>query len=134
MKRYKLQPYRRKSRKIGRNEPCPCGRIRETDAIDEDHLKHAEFSRVQSNAASNIDDTTFKTVARVPMKYKNCCGDPDNQRSMRAVQYHISSFINRLVAKRKKKSFISKLAGFFKRDKLEKDNLNDVRTKNNNIV
>ncbi len=88
MKRYKLQPCRKKSRKIGRNEPCPCGRTKQ-DGYE-----------------------------MLPVKWKHCCGDPDNQRMMRAVQQHISSFIRQMfVSKKKKKSKLSKLAGFFRREK-----------------
>jgi hypothetical protein len=76
--------------------------------------------------AKDGSDAAAYCEPRVPIKYKNCCGDPDNQRMMHEVGRYIHNFIRRTLAKRKKKSFMSKLAGFFRRDRLEKDKFNIV--------
>lgn len=74
---------RRSSRKIGRNEPCPCGRMRETAAIDPEHLSSAVFSQEPDK------DGKMFTVTKVPVKYKHCHGDIDNQRKATKIQNYL---------------------------------------------
>lgn len=80
---------RRRSRKVGRNEPCPCGRVREIDT----------------------------GAVYVPIKYKRCCGKIENQRMMAAVRRHIGRTIYNAMHGPKETSKLRKIVNFFKRDK-----------------
>lgn len=91
MSRYKLTPLRRKHRKIGRNEFCPCGRMREVDVAGNKVTLH--------------------------VKYKHCCGKIENQRMMAAVQRHISQTIYNVMSAPKGTSHLRKVINLFKKDK-----------------
>lgn len=86
---YKLKPYRRRSRKIGRNEPCPCGRMDQ----DSQELR--------------------------PLKYKRCCGNIDNQRMMMAVRRHISNTIHGVVHGPRQTSKLKNIVNFLRGTKNE---------------
>lgn len=71
---------RRKNRKIGRNEPCPCGRTKEvpdTEAMKEVFCVAAD------------GDTVNMVTKQVPVKYKHCHGDTDNQRKATKIQNYL---------------------------------------------
>lgn len=84
----------RRSRKIGRNEPCPCGRTKEVVKLHADHIPFAPA-----------------------MKYKHCCGKIENQRMMAAVRRHIGRTIYNAMHGPKETSKLRKIVNFFKRDK-----------------
>lgn len=81
----------RRSRKVARNEPCPCGRTK---------LTQLEFNQ-----------------QFVPVKYKHCCGKIENQRMMAAVRRHIGRTIYNAMHGPKETSKLRKIVNFFKRDK-----------------
>lgn len=104
---YKLTPYHRKHRKIGRNEPCPCGRTKET-VRDEAIIADGVTVGFHKN----------KTV-QVPVKYKHCCGHIDNQRRAVMIRRYMDGFLARLFnqGQGKKKSKLRKIINLFGRDK-----------------
>ncbi len=106
LRKYKLQPFRRKSRRIGRNELCPCGRTKwiEVPVLDEYFYEDGRSMPV-------------KGEVQVHVKWKHCCGDIDNQRKIAAVKRNIKMAVKWMMAKKQdnKKGFIKKLVGFFGR-------------------
>lgn len=96
----------RRSRKIGRNEPCPCGRTKWKEVpIPAEYLTEG-------------DDDEMKTMqTQVPIKYKRCCGKIENQRMMAAVRRHIGRTIYNAMHGPKETSKLRKIVNFFKRDK-----------------
>lgn len=60
----KLKPIRRRYRKTGRNEPCPCGRTKELPMSQDTII---------------IEGDGPLPPRRVSVKYKHCCGNIDNQ-------------------------------------------------------
>jgi hypothetical protein len=94
---------RRQSRKIGRNEPCPCGRTKE---------------RVESIPAEEwtyCGDQPIKTrVVIVPMKYKHCCGDVFNQRKAAKVRRLIQQHFGTILGTPRKQGKLSMIANKIK--------------------
>lgn len=76
-----------KRRRNIRNEPCPCGRMKE-------HLQpisYEHFTQCEDH------DAVRAQVTKVPVKYKHCCGDVDNQRkAMKIKRYMQSKFFDML--------------------------------------
>ena len=104
---YKLKPIRRRSRKIGRNEPCPCGRTKEVLERADQQVPIA----VEDGHVINAVEFT------VPLEYKHCCGKIENQRMMAAVRRHISQTIYNAMHGPKKASKLRKIINLFKKDK-----------------
>lgn len=89
-----LTPIRRRTRKIGRNESCPCGRTREVEVAGVKVSLH--------------------------IKYKRCCGKIENQRMMAAVRRHISKTIYNVIHTPKGGSKLNRIIDLFKRNKNER--------------
>lgn len=92
---YKLQPIRRRKRKTGRNESCPCGRTKEVE------IKLNEMQIKSYMAYRDSGESIEKVMAKIPIKYKHCCGKIENQRMMAAVRRHISQTIYSAVHSKK---------------------------------
>ncbi len=105
---YKLKPIRRRSRKIGRNEPCPCGRTKQVIV--------AEAPTDWKESGDGLGEVVTETCT-VPIKYKHCCGKIENQRMMAAVRRHISRTIAEVMHGPKQTSKLRKIVDFFKRGK-----------------
>ncbi|MBW8002591.1 MAG: hypothetical protein FVQ80_11315 [Planctomycetes bacterium] len=103
---YKLKPIRRQSRKIGRNEPCPCGRTK---------MITRRLDKYQGRFISPFDYDDTTEMVRVPIKYKHCCGKIENQRMMAAVRRHISQAIYNAVHGPKQTSKLRRIINLFKR-------------------
>jgi len=103
----------RQHRKIGRNEPCPCGRTREVTGVEPDQIKHATFTLVPRHMADGTVKST--TVMSVPVKFKHCCGDIDNQTKARRVQAAIKAHFESLIRPAKECSKLRALAGNIKK-------------------
>ncbi len=96
----------RTSRKIGRNEPCPCGR---TKMVEDSKGDPREFVNV--GVPGEIDVSLIQRR----LKYKNCCGHPDNQKAMIAAKKHVFKFCRDLFERLAKKvSLAKKFIGPFK--------------------
>ena len=105
-KKCKRQPIRSK-RKIGRNEPCPCGRY-----------KMVEGPR-QFQEVFMADDGVYPMVnplIKRRLKYKNCCGHIDSQRATFMAKHHILSFVRDLFYRpAKREGLIGKFKNLFGR-------------------
>ena len=105
---------RNKHRKIGRNEPCPCGRMHETKAFDEDHTKRAVFTH--EPISNDPGEQCFTVIAHMPNKYKHCCGNVVNQRPVARAKRNIADVIRSVLGfKKDRRSMLQKLAAFFKK-------------------
>ena len=105
---------RNKNRKIGRNEPCPCGRMYETKAFDEDHTKNATFTH--EPASKDPDNKCFHVVAHLPMKYKHCCGDMEHKKVVTKAKRNIANAIRSMLGfRRDRRSWLKRIIGFFTR-------------------
>ncbi len=102
---YKLKPIRRRSRKIGRNEACPCGRTK---------MVMRRLEKYQSKFIAPSFLTEIAEEVQVPMKYKHCCGKIENQRMMAAVRRHIGKTIYNVIHTPKGGSKLRKIIDLFK--------------------
>ncbi len=104
--KFKRQPIRSK-RKIGRNEPCPCGRYK---MVEDSKGDPREFVNV--GVPGEIDVSLIQRR----LKYKNCCGHIDNQRNTLMAKRHILAFVRDLCNRpAKKEGLISKFKNLFSR-------------------
>ncbi len=100
----------RRHRKIGRNEPCPCGRTKEVE------VKLFEVQAKTYGMILGKDEPVDTMMTKVPLKYKHCCGNIDNQRMMAAVRRHISRTIYDVMHGPKKVSNLRRIVNLFKRE------------------
>lgn len=106
----------RTHRKIGRNENCPCGRMRDTQAIDLDHLKNAVFTK--KPISNDPDEPCFGITARLPMKYKHCCGDITHKKIVARANRNIANTIRSILGFRKhRRSLLKRIMGLVFRKK-----------------
>lgn len=99
----KLKPIRRRYRKIGRNENCPCGRKKWVEIP-----VRTKYFTGAGKQIPIIDER------QVPVKYKHCCGNIDNQRKAMVVRRYISDKIHEVLSC-KKISKLHALVNFFKK-------------------
>lgn len=103
IKLFRLHPIRRSSRKIGRNEPCPCGRTKEAVVADAGEL------------FLDGHGTVKKTVGpQVRVKYKHCHGNAEFQKKQRLVKNKLSQYFYDLTHVKPKKPTLAVLAGKLK--------------------
>jgi hypothetical protein len=95
----------RQSRKIGRNEPCPCGRTKEV--ADTAAMKDV-FSVADDGA------TVAMKVKQVPIKFKHCHGDTDNMKKANKIQNYLRKHFVDILNKPRKVSKLQTLATKFK--------------------
>ena len=111
-KKHKRQPIRSK-RKIGRNEPCPCGRYKMVE-----DSSSPQYTFTNDHSGDEGYHPVQNPLIQRRLKYKNCCGHPDNQRATFMAKRHIISFARDLYNRpAKKEGLISKFKNLFGRKK-----------------
>lgn len=94
---------RNKSRKIGRNEDCPCGRTK--IRVIDNPLYYIE---------GEFDGEPIEI--RVPMKYKHCCGDIAHKKVVARAKQNIANVVRSILGFRKdRRSWLRRIIGFFTR-------------------
>ncbi len=95
--------YRRSSRKIGRNEPCPCGRKKwVTVPVKE------EYFTADGKQIPVMDEV------EVAIKFKHCHGDRGNMEKANKIQNYLRQHFTSILNKPRKTSKLSALATKFK--------------------
>ena len=100
---------RRSSRKIGRNEPCPCGRTKTRIVANPLHYIEGEF-----------DGEPIEL--EVPVKFKHCHGDRDNMKKAAKIQNYLRQHFTDILNKPRPVSKLKALATKFKPWFLKKKN------------
>ena len=95
---------RRSSRKIGRNEPCPCGRTKEV-MLKQDDLEYK---------MEPLLDDGREVAVQVPIKFKHCHGDTDNMKKAAKIQNYLRQHFTDILNKPRKASKLKALATKFK--------------------
>lgn len=90
---FKLTPIRRSSRKIGRNEPCPCGRTKDVYQPASDG----------SFTLGGHGEITTECV-KVRMKYKHCHGNEMYQKKAKLVKDKMQQYFYDLTHSKPKKA------------------------------
>jgi hypothetical protein len=110
---------RRQSRKIGRNEPCPCGATKTRfvpAGLDLSCIKRAYVSE----AVPEGSDTAEVTV-ETPVKYKHCHGNITKQRKATKVhnflRKHFAAMLNRPSKVSKLKLLAEKVKSLFSKNR-----------------
>lgn len=94
IKLFKLQPIRRTSRKVGRNEPCPCGKTKDVLVPNDD----GSFTLDGNAGVVDVINT------KVRVKYKHCHGNEQYQTKMRLVKDKMNQFFYDLTHNKPKKA------------------------------
>jgi hypothetical protein len=99
---------RRQHRKIGRNEACPCGKTKE---VMSQSMQDAMF-------IAKDGESVAADMIQVPVKFKNCCGDPDNMRKVAKIKnflrQHFVDILNKPRETSKLQAVAKKIKSLFK--------------------
>ena len=90
---------RRKSRKVGRNEPCPCGRTKFVEVPVKD-----EYFTQDGKQIPVMDEV------EVAIKFKHCHGDRDNMVKANKIQNYLRQHFTSILNKPRKVSKFQVLA------------------------
>ena len=100
---------RRKRRKIGRNEPCPCGRTKQRRVVESDKAHVYKYVDLGVDAGILVD---------FPVKYKHCCGNIINQRPVTRAKRSVADATRKALGfKKDRRSLLQKLAALFKKER-----------------
>jgi hypothetical protein len=98
---------RRKSRKIGRNEDCPCGRTKTRRVLVDVVTDVYKYVSLDANVGALVS---------IPMKFKHCCGSTSNMKLVTKAKRNIANVIRKALGhKKNRRSLLQRLASFFKK-------------------
>jgi hypothetical protein len=91
--------------------------------VDPDQIKHATFKDVSfTDEAGVVTNTTAMTV---PIKFKFCCGDPDNMRKVAKIKnflrQHFTDILNKPRKSSRLQAVAKKIKSLFKFGSKQKD-------------
>jgi hypothetical protein len=93
-KLFKLHPIKRSSRKVGRNEPCPCGKTKDVLVPDSD----GSLTLNGGGEVINVINT------KVRVKYKHCHGNEQFQNKSRLIKQAMEKFFYNMTHNKPKKA------------------------------
>ena len=107
IKLFKLQPIVRQSRKIGRNEPCPCGKTKEVPlAAGEETVLDGRggLTSPMTFGKGSEREKEVTLTRKVRVKYKHCHGNEQNQAKRKLIADKINQYFYDMTHRKSKKA------------------------------